>query len=171
MRLLFCSLCVLLLLTYLSSLSTNTHTKTCHFTVFPSSSLLCTAQVFAHSNDLNEKDDMILKLKKQESLLETALAATERLQEQDAIVRLQLGKRLEQVLLDKEEAYEELHHFKVMSDGIRHCALFNSPFIRLSLGSHTPPSRLLHILLLVFNLALPLITLPNSTNSTSFTFI
>jgi hypothetical protein len=84
--------------------------------VFPSSSLLCTAQVFAHSNDLNEKDDMILKLKKQESLLETALAATERLQEQDAIVRLQLGKRLEQVLLDKEEAYEELHHFKVMND-------------------------------------------------------
>jgi hypothetical protein len=85
---------------------------------------------------LNEKDDMILKLKKQESLLETALAATERLQEQDAIVRLQLGKRLEQVLLDKEEAYEELHHFKVMNDGIRHCALFNSAFIRLSLGSH-----------------------------------
>lgn len=103
--------------------------------------------MFAHSHDLNEKDDMILKLKKQESLLETALAATERLQEQDAIVRLQLGKRLEQVLLDKEEAYEELHHFKVMTDGIRHCALFNSPFIRLFLGFHSLPSCLMHILL------------------------
>lgn len=113
---------------------------------------------------------MILKLKKQESLLETALAATERLQEQDAIVRLQLGKRLEQVLLDKEEAYEELHHFKVMSDAIRHCALFNSPFIRLFLGSHSLPSRLLRILLF-FYLALPLITLPKSTTSSSFTFI
>ena len=77
--------------------------------------LFYTAQVFAHTNDLNDKDDVILKLKKQESLLESALAATERLQEQDAIVRLQLGKRLEQVLLDKEEAYEELHHFKVIN--------------------------------------------------------
>lgn len=71
--------------------------------------------MFAHTNDLNDKDDVILRLRKQESLLESALAATERLQEQDAIVRLQLGKRLEQVLLDKEEAYEELHHFKVIN--------------------------------------------------------
>lgn len=33
--------------------------------------------------------------------------------EQDAQVRLQLGKRLEQVLQDKEEALEELEVFKV----------------------------------------------------------
>lgn len=34
--------------------------------------------------------------------------------DQDALVRLQLGKRLEQVLLDKEEAYQELDSFKVI---------------------------------------------------------
>ena len=69
--------------------------------------------MFAHTNDLNEKDEFILKLKKRQVFLETVLAANEKVHEQDAIVRLQLGKRLEQVLLDKEEAYEELELFKV----------------------------------------------------------
>ena len=50
---------------------------------------------------------------KRQLYLETMLTANEKLHEQDAIVRLQLGKRLEQVLLDKEEAYEELDLFKV----------------------------------------------------------
>ena len=62
---------------------------------------------------MNEKDDSIAKLMKRQLFLETMLAANEKLHEQDAIVRLQLGKRLEQVLLDKEEAYEELDLFKV----------------------------------------------------------
>ena len=70
-------------------------------------------QVFAHTNDLNEKDDTIVQLQKREMVLEGVLAANEKMHEQDAIVRLQLGKRLEQVLLDKEEAYEELDLFKV----------------------------------------------------------
>ena len=70
-------------------------------------------QVFAHTNDLNEKDNVIIKLKKRQISLENIIAANEKLHEQDAIVRLQLGKRLEQVLLDKEEAYEELDLFKV----------------------------------------------------------
>lgn len=69
--------------------------------------------MFAHTNDLNEKDDSIAKLMKRQLYLETMLTANEKLHEQDAIVRLQLGKRLEQVLLDKEEAYEELDLFKV----------------------------------------------------------
>ena len=62
---------------------------------------------------MNEKDDSIAKLMKRQLFLETMLTANEKLHEQDAIVRLQLGKRLEQVLLDKEEAYEELDLFKV----------------------------------------------------------
>ena len=69
--------------------------------------------MFAHTNDLNEKDGSIAKLMKRQLYLETMLTANEKLHEQDAIVRLQLGKRLEQVLLDKEEAYEELDLFKV----------------------------------------------------------
>jgi hypothetical protein len=74
---------------------------------------LSVLQVFAHTNDLNEKDDTIAQLKMREASLEGLLAANDRMHEQDAIVRLQLGKRLEQVLLDKEEAYEELDLFKV----------------------------------------------------------
>ena len=69
--------------------------------------------MFSHINDLNEKDEIINKLKKRQVFLETVLVANEKMHEQDAIVRLQLGKRLEQVLLDKEEAYEELEVFKV----------------------------------------------------------
>lgn len=61
-------------------------------------------------------------LQKRELALEGVLAANEKMHEQDAIVRLQLGKRLEQVLLDKEEAYEELDLFKV---GNRYCSSIN----------------------------------------------
>ena len=56
---------------------------------------------------------MIVKLKRREASLERMVFVNEKVHEQDAIVRLQLGKRLEQVLLDKEEAYEELELFKV----------------------------------------------------------
>ena len=70
-------------------------------------------QIFALTNDLNEKDDMIVKLKRREASLERMVFVNEKVHEQDAIVRLQLGKRLEQVLLDKEEAYEELEQLQV----------------------------------------------------------
>lgn len=33
--------------------------------------------------------------------------------EQDAVVRMQLGKRLEQVLMDKEDALEQIEFYKV----------------------------------------------------------
>jgi hypothetical protein len=80
---------------------------------------LTVLQVFAHTNDLNVKDDMIAHLRMREASLEGLLAANDRMHEQDAIVRLQLGKRLEQVLLDKEEAYEELDLFKVKKGSAR----------------------------------------------------
>ena len=56
---------------------------------------------------------MIVKLKRREASLERMVFVNEKVHEQDAIVRLQLGKRLEQVLLDKEEAYEELEQLQV----------------------------------------------------------
>ena len=70
------------------------------------------------TNDLNEKDDTIVKLKRREASLERMVFVNEKVHEQDALVRLQLGKRLEQVLLDKEEAYEELEQLQVMSHAI-----------------------------------------------------
>ena len=79
---------------------------------------------------MNEKDDTIAHLKLREASLEGLLAANDRMHEQDAIVRLQLGKRLEQVLLDKEEAYEELDLFKVTT----------STGCRLSVPSHLSSS-------------------------------
>ena len=53
-------------------------------------------------------------LKKREAALEENLKMKEKMYAQDAQVRLQLGKRLEQVLMDKEEIKDELDSLKVV---------------------------------------------------------
>lgn len=73
-----------------------------------------TKQIFALTNDLNDKDDLIVKLKREVAALERTVFIKEKEHEQDSIVKVQLGKRLEQVLLDKEEAYEELEQLQVL---------------------------------------------------------
>ena len=65
-------------------------------------------QMLSLTNDLNERDEQILELKSREAALKNLLAQKEKMYEQDAMVRLQLGKQLEQVLMDKEEAQEQL---------------------------------------------------------------
>jgi hypothetical protein len=65
------------------------------------------------TNDLNEREDQIIALKKREAVFQETLANKERMYEQDAMVRMQLGKRLEQVLMDKEEIKDELDNLKV----------------------------------------------------------
>ena len=65
------------------------------------------------TNDLNEREDQIIALKKREAVLEENLKMKEKMYAQDAQVRLQLGKRLEQVLMDKEEIKDELDSLKV----------------------------------------------------------
>ncbi len=70
-------------------------------------------QTLAMTNDLNEREDQIIALKKRENALEENLKIRERMYAQDAQVRLQLGKRLEQVLMDKEEIKDELDNLKV----------------------------------------------------------
>lgn len=65
------------------------------------------------TNDLNEREDQIIVLKKREAALEENLKMKEKMYAQDAQVRLQLGKRLEQVLMDKEEIKDELDSLKV----------------------------------------------------------
>lgn len=64
-------------------------------------------QTLMLTNDLNERDEQISVLKQQAVALQTALAQKEKMYEQDALVRMQLGKKLEQVLMDKEEVMEE----------------------------------------------------------------
>jgi hypothetical protein len=67
----------------------------------------------ALTNDLNEREDQIIVLKKREAALEENVKMKEKMYAQDAQVRLQLGKRLEQVLMDKEEIKDELDSLKV----------------------------------------------------------
>eukprot|EP00605_Chrysophyceae_sp_TOSAG23-4_P000749 GSChrysophyteH1.ASY1.ANO1.837.1 assembled CDS len=64
------------------------------------------------TNELNDREAEIISLKKQETVFKETLKAKERMYEQDANVRMQLGRRLEQILLDKEEAKDEIDDLK-----------------------------------------------------------
>ena len=76
-------------------------------------------QMLSVTNDLNDREDVIIRHKSRESELSQALVAKERLYEQDVMVRMQLGKRLEQVLIDKEEAYEQIEMLKDQIEAMR----------------------------------------------------
>jgi hypothetical protein len=65
------------------------------------------------TNDLTDRDLQIENLLKREASLNAAIAQKDRMYEQDAAMRLQLGKRLEQVLVDKEEITEQYEAMKV----------------------------------------------------------
>jgi hypothetical protein len=53
------------------------------------------------SNELGERNTLIDEMKKMQAQYEQKLIEKDNLYKQDSIVRLQLGKRLEQVLMDK----------------------------------------------------------------------
>ena len=65
------------------------------------------------TNELNERDNQIALLKKKETHFEQTIQERENLFKQDTMVRMQLGKRLEQVLMDKEEALDQLDALRV----------------------------------------------------------
>lgn len=73
-------------------------------------------QLVVMANDLNERDEQIALLKKKEEHYEQTLIERDNMYKQDAMVRMQLGKRLEKVLMDKEEAMEKLELMRVSSD-------------------------------------------------------
>lgn len=76
-------------------------------------------QMLVLTNDLNEREDQIIAMKKREAAYEEQLASKEKMYEQDAKVRMQLGKRLEDVLMDKEEIKDELDNLKAQLEMIR----------------------------------------------------
>lgn len=76
-------------------------------------------QMLVLTNDLNEREDQIIALKKREAVYTETIANKERMYEQDAMVRMQLGKRLEQVLMDKEEIKDELDNLKAQLASIQ----------------------------------------------------
>lgn len=65
------------------------------------------------SNELGERNTLIDEMKKMQAQYEQKLIEKDNLYKQDSIVRLQLGKRLEQVLMDKAEA-EVLRFFPLL---------------------------------------------------------
>jgi hypothetical protein len=58
------------------------------------------------SNDVQDRDDAILALKRREAELSTVLEQRDKMYKQDEIVRNQLSYKLQKVLMDKEEANE-----------------------------------------------------------------
>jgi hypothetical protein len=75
-------------------------------------------QMVFMNNDLAEKDEQITSLKKNLQEFELKLKEKDNLMKQDTMVRLQLGKRLEQILIDKEEALEQLEQLRAQLDMI-----------------------------------------------------
>ena len=61
----------------------------------------------------SERDDQIADMRKRESVLQQKIAQLGSMHDQDATVRMQLGRRLEQVLIEKEEALDLLEMTKV----------------------------------------------------------
>lgn len=76
-------------------------------------------QLMMMSNEIVEKDQQIQALQRSEKVFELKLQEREQLYKQDNIVRLQLGKRLEQVLMDKEEALEQLDMLKMQLESLK----------------------------------------------------
>lgn len=73
------------------------------------------SQMAMMNGDLAEREEQISALKKSHQEVEAKLKEKDNLMKQDTMVRLQLGKRLEQVLMDKEEALEQLEQLKVVT--------------------------------------------------------
>lgn len=70
-------------------------------------------QLMTMNGELVERDEQLAALKKSQADYEAQLREKDNLMKQDTMVRLQLGKRLEQVLMDKEDAFEQLEQLKV----------------------------------------------------------
>jgi hypothetical protein len=66
------------------------------------------------ANELSERDKQISLLKSKEEHAAQTLQERDTMFKQDAMVRMQMGKRLEQVLMDKEELQEQLDLLKVL---------------------------------------------------------
>jgi len=102
-------------------------------------------QMIQLSNELNDRDEQIAVLKKKESHYEQTLLDRDNMFKQDAMVRMQLGKRLEQVLMDKEEALEQLEHMKVYSPDV--CANIHHAYFYIigASGAHSIHTQHQHL--------------------------
>ena len=65
------------------------------------------------SNELNEKDQLIIAAKKREETLAQLLKSKEKIFEQDASARVQLGQKIQALFIEKEDALEQVDHYMV----------------------------------------------------------
>eukprot|EP01035_Chromulina_nebulosa_P019020 gene19020-24840_t len=85
-------------------------------------------QMFSLTNDLFEREELIVTLNKRESEYKQLLAAKDKLFEQDVLSKTQLGRKLEQVLMDKEEALEQIELLKEQLSALKESvAVINQP--------------------------------------------
>jgi hypothetical protein len=75
-------------------------------------------QMLMLTNDLNDRDEQINVLRGREAGLQQQYSQKEKMWEQDALVRMQLGKKLEQILMDKEDLQEENEMLHVRMRGL-----------------------------------------------------
>ena len=76
-------------------------------------------QMLVLANDLNDREEQIAALKKKEESYEQTIVDRDNMFKQDAMVRMQLGRRLEQVLMDKEEAVEQLENMREQLEALK----------------------------------------------------
>jgi hypothetical protein len=65
------------------------------------------------SNELNEKEQAIIASKRREEALAAVLASKEKIFEQDASARVQLGQKMQALFIEKEDALEQVEYYKV----------------------------------------------------------
>jgi hypothetical protein len=76
-------------------------------------------QMLVLANDLNDREEQIAGLRKKEESYEQTIVDRDNMFKQDCMVRMQLGRRLEQVLMDKEEAFEQLEQMKEQLEALK----------------------------------------------------
>ena len=65
------------------------------------------------SNELNEKEQAIIASKRREEAVAAVLASKEKIFEQDASARVQLGQKMQALFIEKEDALEQVEYYKV----------------------------------------------------------
>jgi len=71
------------------------------------------------SNELNEKDQQVIAAKKREEALAALLMSKENIFEQDASARVQLGQKMQELFMEKEDALEQAEYWRDQFESIK----------------------------------------------------
>ena len=79
----------------------------------------------ALQSDLNEREDQLVIYKRREDEFKVILDKKKKDLEEDAKIKVQLSKKLQELLMDKEDLREEILKLKVST---KFCAIWNLQF-------------------------------------------